>query len=319
MNRRLAIFLVAALSISGLASAADRDDRVTTVVVNMTAGGPLDVASRIVAEKLRALLGQPVVVINKVGVSGNVGANEVAKSAPDGLTVLFTTDAPVAINPLIFASVPFKTEDLKPVALIGSVQSAVSVNAGSGMQRLGDLVKQGKAGPMTFSSSGMGSPAHVGSAMLAQSTGIQVIHVPYKGGGPAALALEAGEVNAGVLATPGIRAFVKDGRIRPLAITSARRSSLFPDVATTAELGYPDIQADLLFLAMVPPKTPPATVAKLEAAITAALADASVKDRLSGLGIDASGPSNAAAAASALELLRARLAKIVKQADIKVE
>ena len=239
MNRRLAIFLVAALSISGLASAADRDDRVTTVVVNMTAGGPLDVASRIVAEKLRALLGQPVVVINKVGVSGNVGANEVAKSAPDGLTVLFTTDAPVAINPLIFASVPFKTEDLKPVALIGSVQSAVSVNAGSGMQRLGDLVKQGKAGPMTFSSSGMGSPAHVGSAMLAQSTGIQVIHVPYRGGGPAALALAAGEVNAGVLATPGIRAFVKDGRIRPLAITSARRSSLFPDVPTTAELGYP--------------------------------------------------------------------------------
>ena len=304
---------------SSLAIAADRDDRATTLVVNMSAGGPLDVASRIVAEKLGPLLGRSVVVINKVGASGNIGASDVAKAAPDGLTVLFTTDGPVAINPMIFSSMPFKTEELKPVALIGSVQSAISVDAASGIRNLEELVKAGRAGSLNFSSSGAGSPAHVGSAMLAQSMGIQVNHVPYRGGGPAAMALASGEVQAGVLAIPGIRAFVKDGKIRPLAITSTRRSAQFPDVPTTVELGYPDIQTDLLFLAMVPAKTPDAVVEKLQAAILAALADPSVKDRLSGMGIDTSAPAHAAAASSALESLRTRFAKVVKQAGIKVE
>jgi len=316
MNKRIAGVLAVALSLSGLACA---DDRTTTLVVNMSAGGPLDVAARVVAEKLRASLGQTIVVDNKVGASGNIGASYVTKASADGQTVLITTDAPVAINPLIFPSIPFKTEDLKAVALIGSVPSAISVNAKSGMGSLADLVKKGEQAPVTFSSSGSGSPAHIGSAMLAQSAGMQVNHIPYKGGGPAALALAAGEVDAGVLAIPGIQAFVKDGRIKPLAVTSARRLSQFPDVPTTAELGYPDIQTDLLFLAMVPSRTPDAAVQKLQAAFAAALSDPSVKEKLSGLGIESNGPSNPAAAASALESLRTRYAKIVKQAGIKVE
>ena len=319
MNRQLSGFFMAALFISGVAIAADHDGKATTLVVNMSAGGPLDVASRIVAEKLGPLLGRSVVVINKVGASGNVGASDVAKAAPDGLTVLFTTDGSVVINPMIFPSMPFKTEDLKPVALIGSVQSAISVNAVTGIRNLEDLVKAGKSNSLNFSSSGAGSPAHLGSAMLAQSMGIQVNHVPYRGGGPAALALASGEVQAGVLSIPGIRAFVQDGKIRLLAITSARRSAQFPDVPTTAELGYPEIRTDLLFLAMVPAKTPDAVVEKLQAAILAALADPSVKGRLSGMGIDISGPAHAVATSSALESLRTRFTKVVKQAGIKVE
>ena len=319
MNLRLVGLLVAALSTTNFALASDRDNRTITLVVNMSAGGPLDVVSRIVAEKLGPLLGRPLVVINKVGASGNIGANDVAKSAPDALTVLFTTDAPVVINPMIFSNMPFKTEDLKPVALMGSVQSAISVPTASGIQSLDDLVKAGKAKSLNFSSSGHGSPAHLGSAMLAQSAGVQANHVPYRGGGPAAMALASGEVNAGVLSLPGILAFVKDGRIKPLAITSTRRSSQFPDVPTTTELGYPEVQTDLLFLIMVPAKTPDAVTERLQSAIMTALADASVKERLSGLGIDTSGPSNAAAATSALDMLRTRFAKTVKQAGIKVE
>jgi tripartite-type tricarboxylate transporter receptor subunit TctC len=318
MKRRLACAAAAALTLS-FASAAAANDGVTTFVVNFPAGGPLDVAARVLADTLRTSLGGTIVVTNRAGASGNIGAQSVAKAAGDGGTILFTTDAPVAINPLIFPNMPFKSNELKAVALIGSVPSAISVSASSGIQSLADLVKKGRQAPVTFSSSGSGSPAHIGSAMFAQNAKITVNHIPYKGGGPAALALAAGEVDAGVLSVPGILAFVSDGRVRPLAVTSKRRSAQLPAVPTTTELGYPDVQTDLLFLAMVPAQTPDAAIEKLQSAIASALATPAVKNRLSSLGIEVPAATSAAAAAQELESLRSRYARIVKEAGIKVE
>jgi tripartite-type tricarboxylate transporter receptor subunit TctC len=293
-------------------------DKPIRFVVNFPAGGPLDILARTLGEKLHASLGQPVVVENKPGAGGNIGAALVADGAPDGYTVLVTIDTPLTINPGVYKSLPFKTEALAPVMTLASSGLMIATHPGVGARKLQDLVDKGRKEPITFSNAGNGSPGHMAASILAAGTGIIANHILYRGNAPAVLAIVSGEVQAGILATPGLLPQVKDGRIVPLAVTSPRRSPLAPDVPTVAQAGLPDLAFEVLYAAMVPAATPQPVVARLAGAMAEALAQDDVRARLSGLDMEVlaeTGP----AAADRLAQLRQRYGETIRTTGMQVE
>jgi len=293
-------------------------DKPIRLVVNFPAGGPLDILARTVGDKLQAALGQPVVVENKPGAGGNIGAALVAESAPDGHTVLVTIDTPLTINPGVYKSLPFKLEALAPVMTLASSGLMIGTHPGVGAKQLHDLVDKGRKVAITFSNAGNGSPGHMAASILASATGVKANHILYRGNAPAVLAIVSGEVQAGILATPGLLPQVKDGRIVPLAVTSPRRSPLAPDVPTVAEAGLPDLAFEVLYVALVPAATPPSVVTVLAKALGEALAQPDVKTRLAGLDMDVLAETGPAAAAR-LGKLRLRYAETIRATGMQVE
>ena len=293
-------------------------DKPVRFVVNFPPGGPLDILARTLAEKLQASLAQPVVVENKPGAGGNIGADLVAKSATDGYTVLITIDTPVTINPGIYKSLPFRPADLKPVMTIASSGLMIGTHPGLGAATLQDLVAKGKSEALTFSNAGNGSPGHMAASILASATGIKANHILYRGNAPAVLAVISGEVQAGILAAPGLLPQVKAGKIVPLAVTSPRRSALAPDIPTVTEAGLGDLEFEVLYAAMVPAATPQPVVEVLVKALGEALALPDVKARLAGLDMDVLAETGATAA-ERLAGLRERYAKTIRATGMQVE
>jgi tripartite-type tricarboxylate transporter receptor subunit TctC len=299
-------------------AAEDYPAKTIKFVVNFQAGGPIDVIARIVADKLKTSFKHPVIVENSPGAGGNIGANNVAKAEPDGYTVLFTIDTPLTMNPSLYGAMPFKAADLKPVIMMGSAGSTIVANPAAGMPTLKDMIARGKSEAITFSSAGNGSPGHVAAAMLAEDTGVKVNHIPYRGNAPAVLAVVSGEVQAGILATSGVLPQIKAGKVKALAVAASRRSAQLPDVPTTAELGYPGVEMEFLFVAMVPAKTPDAVVNTLHKAIASAMAQADVQERLRNIDIapsELAGPQ----VADRLARLQERYARIIKTTGMKAE
>jgi tripartite-type tricarboxylate transporter receptor subunit TctC len=253
------------------------------VVVNFAPGGPIDVIARLVAEKLQSSLKQPFYVENKAGSGGIIGGSVVAKSDADGHTILIGIDTLFTVNPFIYASMPFKPGDLKPVMVMGSSGLALAVHPSAGVNTIKELVQKGKQQSISFSSGGNGNPGHLAIEMLSMATNVQATHVPYRGNAPAVVALLSGEVQAGMLATPGLVQHFKSQRLNPLAVTGRQRSVLLPDVATTTELGFPEVDLEVYYLAMVPSKTPDAVVKTLQTAIASALAQPDVQEKLRSL------------------------------------
>lgn len=321
--KRLTVTLAAALALSPLlaapAHAAENyPDKTVRLIVNFPAGGPIDVIARIVADKLKASFKHPVIVENLAGAGGNIGAGNVARAEPDGYTVLFTIDTPLTMNPSLYGAMPFKPADLRPVIMMGSAGSTIVSNPAAGMTTLKDLITKGKTDAITFSSAGNGSPGHVAAAMLIEAAGVKVNHIPYRGNAPAVLAVVSGEVQAGILATAGMLPQVKAGKVKPLAVAATRRSVQLPDVPTTAELGYPGVEMEFLFAAMVPARTPDADVNALHKAIGSAMSQADVQERLRNIDIvpsDLAGPQ----LAEKLARLQERYARIIKTTGMKAE
>lgn len=308
-----------ALPASGPALAADAyPSRPVKVVVNFAVGGPADVLARVLSEKLHPMLKQPFVVDNKPGSGGNIGAAAVAKSDPDGHTLLVTVDSPLTVSPGVYPAMPFEPEELRPVMLLGTSGMAVAAHPSLGAATMKELVAKGKGGPLAFSSAGNGSPGHLASAMLARSTGTQVNHIPYRGNAPAVTALLAGEVQAGILASPGLMPHFKSGRLKPLAVTGARRSVLMPDVPTTAEAGFPEVSLELFYLVMAPAKTPDTVVSRLQQALSKAMAEPDVRTRLVSLDFE---PAGITGPAVAERIVRTRDAygTIIKASGMKAE
>lgn len=191
-------------------------------------GGPSDVLARSLAEHLQQSLKQPFVVENRPGAGGNLGADLVAKSAPDGHTVLIGIDTTFTINPGIYKSMPFKPNDLKPIAIIASSGLLMGVNPATDIKTMNDLVARGRGKGLTFSSGSNGSPGHLAAEILGDAAKVKVTHVPYKGNTPAVMAVIAGEVDGGALATPGMLPFVKANKMNALAVTSRKRSPSRP-------------------------------------------------------------------------------------------
>jgi tripartite-type tricarboxylate transporter receptor subunit TctC len=295
-------------------------DKPIHVIVPFTAGSATDVVARAVAQAMSIKLGQPVIVDNKPGAGGTIGAAQVAKSAPDGYTLLVTSSAHT-VNPSIYSNLTYDTgKDLLGVSLLALQPNILVVAPSKGWKTAGDLVKAAKADPgkLTFASAGTGSGTHMNAEKFKLSAKIDTLHIPYKGTPEAMTDTMNGRVDYFFAPVIAALSMVKDNRLVPLAVGGAQRSSVLPNVPTTEEAGYPNSAYNFWVGMMAPAGTPPALIAKLNAEVKAALASPEVKDRLGALGADA-----ASMPVADFDKLIARElkenAELVKAAGIKVQ
>ncbi len=315
---RLAVALLTA-AVVPLAAAQDAyPSKPVRFVNNVPAGGPSDLLARSVAAVLQETLKQPFVVENKAGASGNIGAAEVARSTPDGHTVLFGIDTTFTVNPHLYPNMPFKRADLKPVVVMASSGLLVGVNPGTGIKNLAGMVEAAKGKGLNFSSAGSGSPGHLAVEVIKESTQAKITHVPYRGNTPAVTAVLSGEVDGGVLATPGMLPHVQAGKITALAVTSRQRSRLAPELPTVAEAGLKSLEQEVLYLVMVPATTPDAVVQTLQKGIVDALKRPDLQTRMGTLDLFYEGLTGAAAT-QRMDALYNRYGPIVKATGMKVE
>jgi tripartite-type tricarboxylate transporter receptor subunit TctC len=287
-------------------------------VNNFPPGGPSDYLARTVGEAITTAYKQSVITENKAGAGGNIGADLVAKSPADGYTVLFGIDTAFTVNPYIYKGMPFKPGDLKPVMVMVSSGLLVGSNPTAGFKSMKDLIAQGKGKGLNFSSGGSGSPGHLAAEIFMDAAGIKIQHVPYKGNTPAVTAVLSGEVDAGVLATPGMLPHVKAGKITPLAVTSRQRSRSAPEVPTVQELSLKDLELEVLYVAMVPAATPDNVVQFLQKAFTDALKRPDTQAQLAGMDLFYEGLTGTDAT-QRLGDLSQRYGRIIQSTGMKVE
>lgn len=315
---RLCVAAALGVLVSAAQAQSGYPQKLIKLIVNYPPGGPIDIIARSLASELQPVFKQPVIVENKPGASGNIGADQVAKSAADGYTVLLGIDTNVTVNPHIYPAMPFKPADLKPVMVLASSGMMVGTNPRTGFKTLAELVAAGKAKGVSFSSAGSGSPGHLAAEVFREATGMKILHIPYKGNNPAVMAVLAGEVDGGVLATPSLLPHVKAGKVTALAVTSRQRSGLAPEVPTVAEAGYKNLEQEMYYLAMVPAATPDAVVQRLEQAFAQALTKPEVKQRLRDLDLVYEGLAGAAAGKRLSELSE-RYGRVVKATGMRVD
>ncbi|MGE0797678.1 MAG: tripartite tricarboxylate transporter substrate binding protein [Lautropia sp.] len=289
MPRRLALAvapaaLLLALTLTAGPAAAQGSypEKPIRMIVPYPPGGGTDVIARIVQDKLRQQIGQTIVIDNRGGAAGAIGTEAVAKAEPDGYTVLFTLSSHT-INPAIFQKLAFDTErDFAPVATVASLPQILVANPGAGIDTVAQMVAAAKAKPgqLTFGSAGNGSPSHFAGEMVNLSTGIQITHVPYRGGGPAVIDVVSGQIPLLWISIPAAAAQVKQGKLKALAVSTAKRSAAFPDVPTLAEAGVAGVEVDSWFAVFMPAKTPQAIIDKWNAAINVAVRDPDIKEKL---------------------------------------
>jgi tripartite-type tricarboxylate transporter receptor subunit TctC len=292
--------------------------RAVHLINSFPPGGPSDLIARSIADVLQARWQQPVLVENKAGASGSIGADFVAKSPADGYTVLIGIDTTFTVNPHIYRTLPFKPADLRPLMVMASSGLLIGVNPSTGFKTLSDLVAAGRGRGVNFSSAGNGSPGHLAAELMTEATGVKINHIPYKGNTPAVSAVLAGEVDGGVLATPGMLPHVKAGKITALAVTSRQRSRLAPEIPTVAEAGLKNLEQEVLYGAWVPAATPEPIVQALQQGFADALARSDVRARLANLDLFYEGLTGAAAS-KRLQDLSDRYARVIKVTGMKVE
>jgi tripartite-type tricarboxylate transporter receptor subunit TctC len=291
------------------------------LVVPFTPGGVTDTSARVVAEFLGRRLGQQVVVDNKPGASGNIGM-ALAKDAPaDGYTLVLAFDGTMVINPHVFPKVPFDTlKDFTPIGKIGNATLILVAYPNSPVKTVADLVSLSKSTPggLSFGTSGTGGTPHIAGELLKTRTGANLVHVPYKGGGQALTDVIGGNIPLVYTAVAGAHGFVKSGKVRALAVSSATRSPALPEVPTFAEAGVPDFVVDSWVGLLAPAGLPPAIATRLNAELNAVLADPEAKEKLRTLGIEAT-PGSGAKFRDEMARDLARYGPVVKAAGIKVE
>ncbi len=288
------------------------------LVVNFPPGGPIDLLARSMSDVLQATFKQPFIVENKPGAGGNLGADQVAKSAADGHTILFSIDSTLTVNPHLYKSLSFKAEDFKPLMVMASSGLMVGVHPGTGFKTLKDLLATGRNKPLNFGNAGNGSPGHLALEIFNDAGKLRLQHVPYKGNTPAVTAIIAGEVDGGILATPGLLPHVKAGKVNALAVTSRQRSKLAPEVPTVAEAGLKGLEQEILYVALVPAATPEPVAQALTKAMAEALKRPDVQARLAALDLAQEGLAGAQAQ-KRLADLSARYATIVKSTGMQPE
>ena len=276
--------LVAGLFALPEAALAAYPDKPIRLVVPFPPGGATDVIGRVMAMRLTTVLGQTVIVDNRAGASGNIGADAVAKAAPDGYTLLLGAVTSHSINATLEkATVKYSFEkDLVPVAIVGSVPLVFVVNPTVPVKTLKELIAYAKSKPgdLSFASSGAGGPQRLAAEMFKRSAGVDMMHVPYKGSGPAMTDLIGGQVLTMVETVPAALPHIKAGKLRPLAVTTSQRISMLPDVPTAGEAGLPGFEVSSLFGILAPAGTPREIVARLNAEIVKLLALPEVKEQL---------------------------------------
>ncbi len=283
-------------------------------------GGPTDIVSRVLAQKLGEQLGQQVLVDNKPGAGGNIGAELASKAPNDGYTIFYNTSA-IVINPALYGRASYDTlKDFVPVVLTAAIPMVLVLNPAvpaKNMKEFVDLVKS-KPGQFNYSSSGSGTITHLASAMLSAQMGLSTQHVPYKGSAPGLVDLAAGQTQFMTDTINTALPYIKDGRLRAIAVTSARRSQVLPDLPTFNESGLPGFDAAAWQGVVVPAGTPAEIVTRLNAEINKAMQDAGVRARLAGQGADVLG-STPAEYAAYIRAEMPRWARAIKESGAKAE
>lgn len=290
------------------------------MIIAFPPGGPTDLVSRVLAQKLSEQLGQQVIVDNKPGAGGNIAAELAAKAAPDGYTIFYNTSA-IVIGPALYGKVNYDTlKDFTPVLLTASVPMVLVVNPqlpARSVKEFVDLAKT-RSGALNYSSSGTGTITHLASAMMSTQTGIQTQHIPYKGSAPGLVDLASGQTQFMIDTINTVLPYVRDNRLRGLAVTSAKRSPLLPDLPTLAEAGISGFEAAAWQGIVVPTGTPNEIVQKLNAEVNKALTHPDIRSRLAAQGADILGGTTAEYAAY-LRSEMPRWAKAVKDSGAKAE
>jgi tripartite-type tricarboxylate transporter receptor subunit TctC len=264
-------------------------ERPVRLIVPFPPGGSNDIIARFLAEVMRDRHGHPFLIENRSGAGGNIGADLVAKAVPDGHTLLISAPPAFAINEHLYQSMPFSPErDLIPVALIASVPIVLMVPAESPARSLADLIAMARREPgqLTFGSSSIGGTNHLAGELLKNLAGIDIVHVPYRGAAPAMTDLIAGRLQLYFDNMPGVLPQVREGRVRALAVAGAERAAALPELPTMAEAGLPGFEASSWFGMAAPAGTPPALIARINAAVLAALEDPLLRERLAGAGAE---------------------------------
>lgn len=307
-----------ALAAAGLATAA-YPERLITVVVPYAPGGAADALARLVAQKMGAKLGTSVIVDNKPGASGTIGAGFVAKAQPDGYTVLYDT-TPYSINPHLFPTMPFAADALKPLSLVSLIPNVLIVKADSPVKDVNQLVAKAKAEPgkVNFASGGSGTVQRLAAELFRQRLGLDMVHVPYKSGGPAITDVMGGQVDFMFSTVTASSPHIAAGKLRGLVISSPRRSPKLPDVPTVAETVVPGYEVYEWHGMFVPAGTPEAVANKLQAAVVEVLNDEEVKKRLNELGAEPVG-SSPAQFADYLKKESAKWSDVVRKGNIKAD
>jgi len=284
---RLKMVALTALLASGLvparADAQDFPNRVVRIVVAFPAGGPTDFVGRLIADKLKTLLGQPVVIENKPGANGAIGADYVARGEADGHLLFLTTVGAVAVTPHLAAKVSYDPlKDFAPVTLVVRNTTILVVLPESPVNSAKELaaLAKDKPGAIPFGSTGSGSMPHLALELFQSAAGVKFLHVPYRGAAPALTDLLGGQVQALFADAPVLLSQIQAGTLKPLGAASETRNAALPNVPTLAEQGFPDTSADNWYGLLAPAKTPPAIVAKLNAAVATALEDPAVREKL---------------------------------------
>lgn len=269
------------------ARAQEFPSRPIRLVVGFSPGSGIDIVARILAQKISKSLPQSVIVENKPGAGGNIGADAVAKSAPDGYTLYFTGVGSAVISFHLLKKMPYKYEDLVPVTLVGMVPLVVIVSPKRGYGSLEDLVKAAKARPgaLNYGSAGIGTVNHMSSELFKKVANIDAVHVPYKGGAESNRALIAGTVDFNFDPITTASSYIKAGTVRALAVTTKSRSPIIPDVPSISELGYPEFETTIWYGVQAPAQTPAAIIQKLNAEFVRAIREPEIEKRLTGMGL----------------------------------
>ena len=305
---------------AGNVSAASFPDKPLKIVVTFTSGGAPDILARIIGERLTAAWGQPVIVDNKPGAGGNVGADFVAKAAPDGYTLVVGTVGTHSINPALYSKMPYDAvKDFTPITLIATTPNMLVINNDVPAKNLKDFIALGKKeGKMTFASSGSGTSIHVSGELFKTMTGIDMVHIPYKGRATAIPDVLGGRVTMMFDNMPSSLSLVREGKLRALGVTSSTRSPATPDIPTIAEAGLPGFDAVSWFALFAPANTPKPIIDKLQTEVRRILKTPDVTKKLADNGLDpVGGTPEELAAYQKSEIIK--WAKVVKDSGAKAD
>ena len=288
------------------------------ILVGFAPGGAMDIVARTVGQKMAASLGQPVFIENKPGAGSNIAIRQLIDSPPDGYTVMLVANGLTA-NPLLYTQQPFDPNtDVVPISLVARLPVVIAANAKSEFSTLEKVIAASKSRPgsVNYGSPGSGSTPHLAAELFARGAGIELAHVPYKGGAPAIADVLGGQLPLVAVNAIEVLPHVKAGKLRVLAAMSAQRVSTMPDAPTIAESGFPGFEASVWHAFIAPKGTPPAVVAKLNAEIHKALADPEVRERLAALGAEVS-PGTPQELATLVRTEHERYGRLIREANIK--
>lgn len=295
-------------------------DKPVRIVVPFAPGGGNDLLARTIAPKLSELFGQPVIVDNKPSAAGNIGAADVARSAPDGYTLLMATNQ-VVINPNLYSNIGFDVmKDLSPVGILANVQLVLVAHPSVPAASLPELIALDKKSErhLNYATPGAGTIQHLGAVLFNNLTGASLVHVPYRGTGPAIADVVGGQVQLAFATLPAVKPFIDTGKLRAFGVTGSARSRLLPNLSTLDELGVKGYEASSWYGILVPANTPPAVVGALANALSKVIDDKDIRARLLSDGFEP-GLRGPAEMEQAMKIDSSRWGRLVKQANVKVD